>query len=288
LEPQKPYLRVHLIDLLLEAGEDAQAEAGLSDALARHPSEAALHFHQSRLLQRRERLEEAVAAARRARELDPGRASFHDRLAALLVEAGRPDEAEASLREAIAGKVESGGMYFRLSQLLQEQRPQEALAAARRAIEVEPQKPYLHERLVTLLLAAGDETEAEAVLRDALTRHPGHAALHFHRSRLWQRRRRPAQALAAARRAAELEPERRRWQNHLAALLAEAGRGETRTVPARAAEGASVLEFPATRSGRGQDRAAGAPFSATAPHEAAAEDSRIDLPRTPRTFPGGA
>ena len=223
LDPGKPYLHEHLVALLLEAGADAEAEAVLRDALERHPGDGALHFHHSRLMQRRERPEDALAAARRAVGLQPERARWHDHLAALLAEAGRLGEAEAVLRQALERKVESGGMYFRLSRLLEGERPEEALVAARRAVALEPHKPYLCERLVALLLEAGADAEAEAVLRDALERHPGHAALHFYVS-LLQRRQRSEEALAAARRAAELDPGRARWHDHLAMLLVEAGR----------------------------------------------------------------
>jgi hypothetical protein len=96
------------------------------------------------------------------------------------------------------------------------------------------------------LLEVEADAEAEAVLCEALERHPGHAALHFHQSRMLQRHRRPEEAVAAARRAVELDPRRPRWRNHLAALLAEAGRLEgAERGPGRP----SVLQFQATPSG---------------------------------------
>ena len=250
LEPQTPYLREHLVALLLEAGEDAQAEAALRDALARHPGEAALHFHHSRLLQRRQRLEDALAAARRAVALEPQRPRWYDHVAALLAEAGRPEEAEAELRQVLRRNVESASMYVRLSRLVQGKRPEEALALARRAVALEPQKPYLREHLIALLMESGEDAEAEAALRQALDRHPGDPALHFHRSRLLRRHERTQEAVAAARRAVELDPQRPRWRDHLAALLAEAGRPDkAEAAPAREAGTPSVLRFPVARSG---------------------------------------
>ena len=290
LEPQKPDLREHLVGLLIELDEEDEAEAVLREALERHPGHAALHFHRSRLLQRNRRLEEAVTAARRAVELDPRRARWYDHLAALLMEEGRLAEAEAELRQALDQNVESGGMYFRLSRLLQGQRPEEALAAARRAVDVEPQKPYLREHLAALLLDAGDEADAEAILRDALECHPGHAALHFHQSRLWRLRRRPAEALAAAHRAVELDPQKRRWQDHLTALLAEAGQREPATAaPARAADSPSVLEFPATRASRGPDRGpVSLPDDPTSPLQAAGREAGSSTSAIRSKPPSGA
>ena len=74
----------------------------------------------------------------------------------LLMEAGEDDEAEAALREAFERHPDDAGLRFQLSRLLQRrQRPEEALAAARRAIALDPQKPYWHEHLVKLLMEAG-------------------------------------------------------------------------------------------------------------------------------------
>jgi Flp pilus assembly protein TadD len=50
---------------------------------------------------------------------------------------------------------------------LGQQRPAEAAAAARAAIELEPQAAALHNLLGAALLAAGDVARAEAAFRDA-------------------------------------------------------------------------------------------------------------------------
>jgi tetratricopeptide (TPR) repeat protein len=266
LEPGKPHLREHLVALLIESGDEAEAGAVLSDGLECCPGHAALHFHHSRLLQRRWCIEPAVEAARRAVELEPWRPRWRDHLASLLVAAGRPAAAEAELRQALDQDVASGGMYFRLSRLLQERRPEDAVAALRRAVALEPHQPYLHERLAASLLDGENVVEAAAVLRDALELHPGYAALHFEQSRLWRRRRRPAEALAAAKRAVELDPGRRRWQDHLAVLAAAAGRRETMGSPEDEMDRPTVLAFPVTRSRRGRDRGpARTPAGAAAP-----------------------
>jgi Flp pilus assembly protein TadD len=74
-----------------------------------------------------------------------------------------------------------GPLYFHLSRLLQRrQRPEEALVAARRAVALAPQKPYLYERFAKLLMEAGRVEDAEAVLREAFELHPDDAGLHSH------------------------------------------------------------------------------------------------------------
>jgi Flp pilus assembly protein TadD len=76
-----------------------------------------------------------------------------------------------------------------LSRLLQRwQRSEEALAVARRAVALAPQKPYLHEHLAKLLMEGGRLEEAEPVLHKAFELHPDDARLHSHLSRLLHRR----------------------------------------------------------------------------------------------------
>ena len=100
------------------------------------------------------------------------------------------------MREAFERHPDDAGLRFCQSRLLQrQQRPEEALVAARRAIALDPQKPYRHEHLVKLLMEAGEDDEAEAALREALERHPDDAGLRFRQSRLLQRRQRPKEAL---------------------------------------------------------------------------------------------
>ena len=93
--------------------------------------------------------------------------------------------------QAFEHHPEDAGLRFHLSRLLQQQqRSEEALAAARRAIALDPQKPYWHEHLVKLLMEAGEDDEAEAALREAFEHHPDDAGLHFQLSRLLQRQQR--------------------------------------------------------------------------------------------------
>ena len=162
LEPDTPRFQDHLVKLLVAAGRTDDAARALARALPLNARHGPLYFELSRLLQRLGRPEQALAAARRAVALEPERPSWQGHLAALLIEAGRTGEAEAVLRQALARNVESGGMYFSLSRLVHGRSPQEAIAAARRAVDLEPQKPYFREHLVALLLEAGNDVEAEA------------------------------------------------------------------------------------------------------------------------------
>jgi predicted Zn-dependent protease len=92
------------------------------------------------------------------------------------MEAGEGDAAEAALHEALERHPDDAGLRFRQSRLLQQQqRPEEALVAARRAIALDPQKPYWHEHMVKLLIEAGKDGETEAAVRQAFERHPDDA-----------------------------------------------------------------------------------------------------------------
>jgi tetratricopeptide (TPR) repeat protein len=205
LDPQKPYWHEHLVKLLIETGKDDETEAALDEAFEYHPDDAGLHFQLSRLLQRQQRLEEALVAARRAIALDAQKPYWHEHLVKLLMEAGEDDRADAALHQAFAHHPDDAGLRFRQSRLLQrQQRPKEALVAARRAIALDPQRPYWHEHLVRLLMEAGEDDEAEAALREAFEHHPDDAGLRFRQSGLLRRRQQsaPMTGKSKARRAA--------------------------------------------------------------------------------------
>ena len=98
LEPQRARWRDHLAALLGEAGRLEEAEAVLREALERNIESGVLYWRLSRLLQWRERADEALAGARRAVELDAAEAVPARALVALLMATGEDDEAEAALR----------------------------------------------------------------------------------------------------------------------------------------------------------------------------------------------
>jgi tetratricopeptide (TPR) repeat protein len=175
-------------------------------AAALAPDDAWGHWRLGRLLERRGRLPEALAAFRRTLELEPGRAWLWSHLGGLLTEAGELDKAAAALGRALALAADDALSRYRLGRLLERRgRPVEALAEFRRAAELDPGQAWLWSHLGWVLTEAGELDEAEAALDRAVALAPEVALTHSRLARLLSRRARPEAALAAARRAAELD-----------------------------------------------------------------------------------
>ena len=100
-----------------------EAEAVLREAFELHPDDPWLHLHLSRLLQRRQRPEDALVAARRAVALAPQKPYLYEHLVKLLMEAGEDDEAEGVLLKAVELHPDDAGLHSHLSRLLQRRQP---------------------------------------------------------------------------------------------------------------------------------------------------------------------
>ena len=165
IEPDNPVLGKRLAKLLMEAGQDEEAERVLLALLELEPEDGELQFRLSKVLQRRQRLDAAIGAAQRAIELQPQKPNHRDHLAALLLQQGQTKQAEAILRQALQDRVENGAVHYRLSRVLWKQgRRKEALAAASAAVQLEPEKTFLRRHWAALLTEAGQTHEAERVL----------------------------------------------------------------------------------------------------------------------------
>jgi Flp pilus assembly protein TadD len=102
VEPDFAPAVVNLADLLRAAGRDGQVGPLLDSFLARYPRAAAAHHVRGLWLVRRQRVEEAIAALRRAVELAPDDMRFGYVLAVALHGTGRVDAALAELDRVLA------------------------------------------------------------------------------------------------------------------------------------------------------------------------------------------
>ncbi|HSH37945.1 MAG TPA: tetratricopeptide repeat protein, partial [Chthoniobacterales bacterium] len=131
---------------------------------------AVMHSSLGSVLQREQRMEEALAHFRRAIQLQPDYGQAYDNLAATLAEIGRPQEALAVLRQATAEQPENAGAHVGIGTLLlQAGSEEEAVAAYEKALAIAPRattalnnlawlyatsrKPSLHNPARALLLA---------------------------------------------------------------------------------------------------------------------------------------
>jgi len=91
-----------------------------------------------------------------------------DRLATSLIQQERPEEAIAPLQRLVSGGPQWAGSWFNLGLCLQSvDRLDEAFVAWRRAVELEPTQPLFPSYLADRLREAGREEEARAVERAA-------------------------------------------------------------------------------------------------------------------------
>ena len=114
------------------------------------------------------KLAAAIAALRRATDLDPGNAEAHHLLGRALLWGGRLSEAADSLRLAIVLRDDFAAAHLDLAVALAAAgRDREAMAAGRRAVGLAPQLAEGHRLLSELLEAAGEYDEAAGYSRRA-------------------------------------------------------------------------------------------------------------------------
>lgn len=166
---------------LIQAGSLEEAAAVLLPAVQRSPRDASLHWYKGRLLSRRGDGAGAVAALRRACELDASLDEAAYELAWALVGIGHVEEAagwaaEALTRARTPQRLLQAG---RIQQLRDEiaQAVQAYREASGGLAQDAPEQLGLHLYLLQCLRRLGQYAEFEALLRKALERWPGDAGL---------------------------------------------------------------------------------------------------------------
>ncbi len=166
-----------------QAGRPTEAEACYRQVLAAQPYHAgAAHlFAQAYLglgaaLRTQGKLDEALAAYRKANELKPDLVEAAYNLANALKALGRLDEAVAAYRHAI--RIQPGLLqaHCNLGNALCDQgKPDEAVAAFRQALRIKPDHANAQLNLGSTLLEQGKIDEAVAACREAIRLRPDFA-----------------------------------------------------------------------------------------------------------------
>jgi predicted O-linked N-acetylglucosamine transferase (SPINDLY family) len=153
------------------------------------------------------RLDEAIAAYRRAAGLWPGNAVAQYNLGSALALAGALAEASAALQRAAELRPDDPEVHNNRGGVLQRMgRTEEAVAAYRRAIALKADHGAAWSNLGSALCALGRLEEAIVVLDRAVALAPAHARAHANRGAALHAAGRLDEAIAALGRALALEP----------------------------------------------------------------------------------
>ncbi|MGD1884938.1 MAG: tetratricopeptide repeat protein [Paracoccaceae bacterium] len=129
---------------------------------------------------RRGDLNAATTLATRLADAHDQSASAHMMLAWVHEQAERPQAAEAAYGAALNADPENAGALNNLAALFVKQdRAEEALPLARKAVEVAPEMAFAWHTLGEARLALGDSAQASADLAQAVNLRPGHAVYLF-------------------------------------------------------------------------------------------------------------
>ena len=245
-----------------QAGDLPGAEASLRESLAIDPNYARAWARLGMLLERRGEREQALVALRTAVAADPDYARGWNNLGTTLLAGGELDEAERALRNAVTAVPDYARAHYNLGvvhdrrkdhsaavqayqralaltpdydmaqinlawALWDTDRRDEALQAAERAVELRPQWPKSLRTLTLIGARASNHARAEWAARRWLAVEPQQPeAWHQLASALLRSKRASvrAEALAAAARAAELEPDND--VNHLLVANAKVVNGD--------------------------------------------------------------
>lgn len=176
-------------------GQWQLAAACFAQAVALRPGYAQAHSNLGLALARLGRLAEGETALRRALELQPGAVAAHANLGLVLEARKRPSEAQHHFALSVAQDLpDAQALLHSASQMHRLGRLDEAEAAYRSALELQPQRADTHNNLAVLLAQRGRDHAAECGYRQALSLAPDYADAWHNLGLLYDRQRRHAQA----------------------------------------------------------------------------------------------
>lgn len=175
LDPQMADAYEVLADIRLSWDWDWNgADAAYQEALRLAPSRAAVIGGAANLAMVLGRLGEALALNRRAVDLDPLNIVHHFNLGVRATWAGRWDEAEAALRTALELNPQQPGLHGTLGRMyVLSSRPEAALTE----MQLETHPSWKRYGMALTVQALGREDQADAALRDLITQDGDQAAV---------------------------------------------------------------------------------------------------------------
>lgn len=190
IEPQQVQFQLGVATALALQGQLSEAQAQLQRLAARFPASALVWFNLGNVMRDQKRPEQAIAAYRRALEMDPQLIDARNSIGSVLHSSLRFAEAEAQYRECIA--YAPGYLISRYN-------------------------------LASVIIDLGRFEEAEAVCRDLVARDPGAPEAHSILGAAIGQQGRLLEALACHEHAARLAPDDPKFAQAHAATLMETG-----------------------------------------------------------------
>jgi len=214
----------NLANLLRDIGRLDEADRHYRETLRLRPEFVRAWTNLGNLWRQRGRWPEAISCHRKALALTPDDPDVHRNLGNALLDAGSAPEAAECYREADRLRPNQGDVLAALADALTAMgESQAARDAYRRALAADPACVAASLGLARSLLADQDMAGAQAVLTEALQRHPTEPRLLRLFGALHYRARRPAEAAEAYRQALEAEPRHTDTHNALGVVLADLG-----------------------------------------------------------------
>ncbi len=220
LMPGNPVALYCLGNALRDEGHLEESFAEFREAIRLAPNDPIPHYGLGLAHRKKGESEAAIAEFREAVRLDGNQlGSAIVDLASLLVELGRFEEAEAAYRERIRIDPTEAWVYQNLADVLNAQgKPDEAVASYREAIRRGLHEAYLHYGLAGTLKARGNMDEAFAEYREAIRIKPGDAMAHWLYGLALRDQGKPGDAIIEFREAAHLQPDNESIHSDLMAL----------------------------------------------------------------------
>jgi tetratricopeptide (TPR) repeat protein len=215
-----PAKAIEMAGQLYSRRQYGQAERVCRQIIAARPANGDAHNILGVSLAALGKMDEAIAALKRAIKINSQAASYHANLGEILRQAGRLDEAAIAIEEAIKLDPNNPQALNNLG-IIQYERKQfaDAVASYRQALEINPAMAEALNNLGNALRLTGDIDGALTAYQEALTQRAVYPEVYNNLGTLLQQDRRIEEAEHALRKAIQQNPQYVEAHNNLAQLL---------------------------------------------------------------------
>lgn len=211
---------------LTEKGEYAAAIAAWKKAMELDPDDSKARYNFGLSLDHQGQLEEAIAQYRKSVDINPQNAAAYTNLGIALTRTGKLDEAVDALTQSVAIRPANAMAQSNLAAaLIEKGQTDDAVEHIRQALEADPEFADAHNMLGIVLARAGKLDEAIAHLEKAVAKMPDSLEYRFNLGRVLAARGRFADAIPQFEQAVKLSGgEEMQSLEMLAAMYSETGR----------------------------------------------------------------